>query len=69
MNRKGAYSQTALVLTTKAGSIETVRTLLKHGVDPNIQDFMGKTALDHAIDPALVALIRAAGGKPAADLR
>lgn len=48
VNDIGVYGMTPLVEATYYGFAPTVRTLLKHGADPNIQDKDKRTALHYA---------------------
>lgn len=42
-------NKTALIISSQAGQIETVRFLLSHGANPTLKDTDGKSALDHTI--------------------
>jgi len=49
-NQKDAGGLTALILSTRAGAVPAVETLLRHGADPNLRGGVnGWTPLIHAI--------------------
>ncbi|MDD3889630.1 MAG: ankyrin repeat domain-containing protein [Syntrophomonadaceae bacterium] len=47
-NKTAALGETLLMKGVKSGNIDVVKTIIALGVDLNIRDVSGKTALDHA---------------------
>ena len=45
---RGVYGKTSLIRASEGGHFETVKILLEHNADPNIQDVYGQTALTNA---------------------
>ena len=45
---RGLYGKTSLIRASEGGHFETVKILLEHNADPNIQDVYGQTALTNA---------------------
>ena len=48
MNEENQQGETALIKAAKTGNLEIVEILLEKGASPNLTDFTGRTALDHA---------------------
>jgi ankyrin repeat protein len=60
-----ATHSTALIIAAYNGRLETAKALLEHGVDTEVRDDAGKTALDWAIaqgHPDVAAAIKTAAG-------
>ena len=56
--------KTALIIAASRGNLESVKTLLAHGADPNITDDQRKTALDYSQpDGDIQRALRAAGAR------
>lgn len=58
---------TALMLAVEAGNYDAAKFLVERGADPTIPGWMGRTALDHALDrkrmPELAELLQRAAGR------
>lgn len=60
---RGGDGFTALHLAVAGGNADTVQHLLQTGAKVNQEDATGQTALDHAEDPEIIAILKAAKGK------
>ena len=56
---EGYLGDTALIIATKNGDLETVKFLLEHDAKVDRKDEDGRTALMHAVDIAEVEIVRA----------
>lgn len=69
VDARNPRGMTALAAAAEKNKPGVAQLLLHKGADVNARAADGKTALDYAADPSMQKLLRAAGGRKAADLR